>query len=155
MRDALARQIAARKLEGRFILAGFRPDLDQYLSHLDLFVQSSLTEGLPNVILEAQAAGVPVVATAVGGTPEVIEDGWTGWLVPPGDAALLADRTATALSDVAGRQRRSSAGRTCVEDRFSYRAQARCYVQLFGQFAGQALCPRSRTGLPTRRVQRD
>ncbi len=141
LRDALARQIAARKLEGRFILAGFRPDLDQYLSHLDLFVQSSLTEGLPNVILEAQAAGVPVVATAVGGTPEVIEDGWTGWLVPPGDAALLADRTATALSDVAGRQRRSSAGRTCVEDRFSYRAQARCYVQLFGQFAGQRSAP--------------
>ncbi len=132
LRDALADRIAARKLEGRFILAGFRPDLDQYLPHLDLFVQSSFTEGLPNVILEAQAAGVPVVATAVGGTPEVIEDGRTGWLVPPGDAALLAERTAWALSDAAAREGRSSAGRSCVEDNFSYHAQARRYAQLFG-----------------------
>jgi glycosyltransferase involved in cell wall biosynthesis len=140
LRNSLARQIAARGLENRFILAGFHQDLDDYLPHLDLFVQSSCTEGLPNVILEALAAGVPVVATAVGGTPEVIEDGQTGWLVPPGDTAVLAEHIASALSDTTVRERHSSAGRACVEDRFSFAVQARCYAQLFGQFVATGEC---------------
>jgi glycosyltransferase involved in cell wall biosynthesis len=141
LRDALARQIAARGLEGKFILAGFRPDLDHYLPHLDLFVQSSFTEGLPNVILEAQAAGVPVVATSVGGTPEVIEDGHTGWLVPPRDAAALAERIAAALSDASSRQMRSTEGRARVVDRFSFSAQAACYAQLFERLVGPTAAP--------------
>jgi glycosyltransferase involved in cell wall biosynthesis len=86
LRESLATQIAARGLEGKFVLAGFRSDLDRFLPHLDLFVQSSFTEGLPNVVLEAYAAGVPVVATAVGGTPEIIENGVSGCLVGPDPA---------------------------------------------------------------------
>jgi glycosyltransferase involved in cell wall biosynthesis len=138
LRDALARQIAARGLEGRFLLAGFRPDLDRFLPHLDLFVQSSFTEGLPNVILEAQAARVPVVATSVGGTPEVIEDGQTGWLVPPGDAAALAERVASVLSEAPARAMRCAAGHARVEDWFSFSAQARRYAQLFEQLVGHS-----------------
>ena len=83
-RPALARRIAEHGLEGKFVLAGFRTDLERLLPAWDLAVLSSHTEGLPVAVLEALAAGVPVVATAVGGTPEVVEDGVSGYLVPPG-----------------------------------------------------------------------
>ena len=85
----------------RFILAGFRPDLERLLPACDLAVSSSHTEGLPVVVLEEMAAGLAVVATAVGGTPEVVEDGATGWLVPPADPAALARRMMDLLA-VAG-----------------------------------------------------
>ena len=85
-RPALERLIANAGLVGRFVLPGFRGDLDQLLPTRPIsFVLPSFTEGMPNVLLEAGAAGVPVVATAVGGTPEVVADGKTGYLVPPGD----------------------------------------------------------------------
>ena len=92
LRAALERQIAARDLGSNFVLPGFRSDIDRFLPHLDLFVLPSYTEGLPTVILEAFAAGVPVVATAVGGTPEAVEDAVNGYLVPPGDPPALAQR---------------------------------------------------------------
>ena len=106
--------------------------------NLDLIVLPSFTEGLPNVALEALAAGVPVVATAVGGTPEVIEDGQTGYLVPPGDAAALAGRILEALLDPAGRSRLVRQGRDCVATRFSFDAQAASYRDLFRQLAAEA-----------------
>ncbi len=89
LRGALESQIAARGLQGRFHLAGFASDLDKFYPHLDLLVLPSYTEGLPNVILEAFAAGVPVVATAVGGTPEAVQDGVNGYLVEPGNSTAL------------------------------------------------------------------
>ena len=131
LRDSLAQQIAALGLEGRFILAGFRSDLDQLLPHFDLMVLPSFSEGLPNVALEALAAGVPVMATAVGGTPEVIEDGRTGYLVPPGDAAVLAARIIDVLSDDSRRHAMSLRGRQQVNERFSFSFQALEYLRLF------------------------
>ncbi len=99
LHSALDGQVAARGLTGRFVLAGFRPDLDRLIPPLDLLVQSSYTEGMPNVILEACAAGVPVVATAVGGTPEILEGGLAGQLVPPGDPQTLSWRIQETLAD--------------------------------------------------------
>jgi glycosyltransferase involved in cell wall biosynthesis len=129
LRESLARQIAACGLEGRFILAGFRSDLDRFLPHLDLMVLPSFSEGLPNVVLEALAAGVPVVATAVGGTPEVIDDGVTGCLVPPGNPEVLAHRVLDILSK--GRQcTMGSCGRDRVREHFSFKSQALSYQQL-------------------------
>ncbi len=84
LRDDLTKRIAERGLQGRFVLAGFRPDLERVLPACDLAVSSSHTEGLPVVVLEEMAAGLPVVATAVGGTPEVVEDGVTGSAGPAG-----------------------------------------------------------------------
>src|SRR5262249_8930565 len=81
LRGNLESQIAARGLQGRFQLAGFRSDLDKFYPHFDLLALPSYTEGLPNVVLEAFAAGVPVVATAVGGTPEAVMHGVNGYLV--------------------------------------------------------------------------
>ena len=85
-RQALTEQVRAAGLAEHFVLPGFRRDLDELLPAFDVFALPSHTEGLPNVVLESFAAGVPVVATAVGGTPELVEDGVSGRLVPPGDA---------------------------------------------------------------------
>jgi glycosyltransferase involved in cell wall biosynthesis len=83
---ALAQQLGMRD---RVHLLGLRGDVPDLLQALDLFVQSSDTEGLPNAVLEAMATEVPVVATRVGGTPELIDDGVHGVLVPAGDAAHM------------------------------------------------------------------
>jgi glycosyltransferase involved in cell wall biosynthesis len=87
-REKLVRQIKAAGLAGAFALGGFRVDLDRFLPFFDLLALPSYTEGMPNVVLEAFAAGVPVVSTAVGGAPEVVEDGVSGFLVPAGDPLL-------------------------------------------------------------------
>jgi glycosyltransferase involved in cell wall biosynthesis len=131
LRKPLARQIAARGLGDRFILAGFHSDLDRYFPHLDLFVQSSFTEGLPNVVLEAMAAGVPVVATAVGGTPEIIVDGVNGYLVPAGSPSALAEQTIRILIDDAQREAMGERARQRVEGAFSFMSQAQAYASLF------------------------
>ncbi len=98
LRETIRRRIEELGLERRFILAGLRDDLDRFLPHWDLSVLPSYTEGLPTVVLESYAAGVPVVATAVGGTPEAVADGVDGYLVPPGDPVALAGR----IRDVLG-----------------------------------------------------
>ena len=138
LRDALGRQIEAAGLAGRFILAGFRGDLDGYIPRLDVVAIPSYTEGLPNVALEACAAGVPVVATAVGGTPEVIEDGENGYLVRPGDARSLAGCILAVLeSDEMGRGM-GECGRRRVREEFTFEAQAQQYRQLFAALTGRA-----------------
>jgi glycosyltransferase involved in cell wall biosynthesis len=81
-------------------------------------VVPSIYEGMPLVVLEAMEAGVPVIASAVSGIPEVVEDGGTGWLVPPEDPEALTDALAEALADPAEALRRGSAGRRRVDERF-------------------------------------
>jgi len=78
------------KLHGEVIFTGQRQDVAQILREVDIVVHPSLTEGLSNVILEAMAAGIPVVATRVGGNPELVEDGRTGFLVPVENADEIA-----------------------------------------------------------------
>ncbi len=131
LRGALQKQIEAHGLKGRFHLAGFCSDLDQYYPHLDLLVLPSHTEGLPNVVLEASAARVPVVATAVGGTPEAVEDGSTGYLVAPGDPGALARRIAELAADPARRRAMAERGRQKVLQEYSFAQQGREYRELF------------------------
>ncbi len=132
-RAELQHQIASLGLTGSVALAGFRADLDRYLPHLDLLVLPSHTEGLPNVVLEACAAGVPVVATAVGGTPEVIEDGTSGFLVPPGDPVVLASALCEALADEEQLREFAFQARQRVLENFSFHSQVSRYLELFGQ----------------------
>jgi glycosyltransferase involved in cell wall biosynthesis len=134
-RDRILRRVEAAGLDGTFVLAGFRDDLDCYVPHLDLFVLPSFTEGLPNVVLEACAAGVPVVATAVGGTPEILRGG-AGLLVAPGDADALAGAIASALDRGAGLRALAEAGHRRVRERFTFAAQAKRYQELLYE-----LCP--------------
>src|SRR5207237_5998703 len=125
LRDALARQVRSYGLEHRFVLAGHCTDLDALLPFLDLLVLPSYTEGLPNVVLEAFAAGVPVVATAVGGTPEVVEDGVNGRLVPAGDTEALADAILDVLFCEERLRAMGARGRERVRDEVSLATQAR------------------------------
>lgn len=136
LRDALAAQIDRLGLRDNFVLAGFRADLDRWLPNFDLFALPSYTEGLPNVVLEAFAARVPVVATAVGGTPEVIQDGSSGYLVPAGDAPSLADRISALLGNERRRATMGMCGYYRVRDHFTFEAQARQYVSLFHELLG-------------------
>ncbi|MGO9112637.1 MAG: glycosyltransferase [Thermoguttaceae bacterium] len=140
LRDALARQVAARGLEGKFILAGFRPDVDRFFPHLNVFVQSSFTEGLPNVVLEACAAGVPVVATAVGGTAEIIEDGVNGFLTPAGNSSALAAGIACIAADNSRRREIGERARHNVRERFSFPSQADAYVRLIEELLLPKTC---------------
>jgi glycosyltransferase involved in cell wall biosynthesis len=131
LRQTLARQIDALGLTGTFVLAGFRDDVARFLPCCDLAVLSSWTEGLPVIVLEALASGVAVVATAVGGTPEVVRDGVNGYLVPPGDPAALARRIVELTRDDARRQLMARTGRNQIEAHFSFATQADAYQQLF------------------------
>jgi glycosyltransferase involved in cell wall biosynthesis len=135
LRLDLERRIAGHGLQAQFVLGGFRTDLDRFLPHLDLLVLPSYTEGLPNVVLEAFAAGVPVVATAVGGTPEAVEDGVSGYLVPPGDPPALARRILDALSDEPRRRAMGQQGRNRVVREFSFKNQSGSYLRLFQELS--------------------
>ena len=94
----LEQQAASLGLADRVIFTGNRPDVPEVLSLLDVFVLSSHMEANPISILEAMAAGKPVVATQVGSIPENVQEGQTGFLVPPGDAASMAERVLWLLS---------------------------------------------------------
>jgi glycosyltransferase involved in cell wall biosynthesis len=150
---SMVRRIAQLGLQEHFVLAGFRADLDRWLPGFDVTVLPSYTEGLPNVVLESFAARVPVVATAVGGTPEVIEDGISGYLVPPGQPGILAQRLLELLGDESMRQRMGHCGHQRVCDDFSFAAHARQYHGLFEALApthahGRVFAPAGLPGLP-------
>lgn len=131
LRQALEDQIARSGLKGQFILAGFRNDLDRIMPGFDLFVLPSYNEGLPNVVLEAFAAKVPVVATAVGGTPEIVEQGTNGFLVAAGNANALAQRIRDVLTSDVRRQEMGQQGHQRVVREFTFEAQSRRYQELF------------------------
>jgi glycosyltransferase involved in cell wall biosynthesis len=130
-RPRLERLAANLGLGSRFAMPGFCHDLDALLPWADVVVLPSLTEGLPNVALEAAAAGVPVVATAVGGTPEVVVNGRTGFLVPVEDPVRLADRIGDLLTRPEWARAFGAAARRHVEEHFSFAGQARAYRALF------------------------
>lgn len=119
LRSALERQIRDHHLERHVILTGFRTDVLGLLKGFDLFVMSSVTEGLGTSLLDAMAAARAVVATAAGGIPEVVVDGETGLLVPPRDARALAAAIVTLLQDPSARERMGRAGLARVGERFS------------------------------------
>ena len=115
------------------MLAGFCDELDQFMPHLDLFVQSSHTEGLPNVLLEALAAGVPVVATDVGGTAELLDRGRYGTLVPRGDTRQLASAVIEQISQPNVFAQRSAAGREWIAEHFTFDRQADALLEAVQQ----------------------
>lgn len=118
-RRRLEQRAAAAGLGRAVVWAGFRRDVPAFLAAADLFVLPSRDDAFPTVLLEAQAAGVPVVASRAGGIPEIVEDGTTGLLAPPGDAAALARAVSALLADPAARRRLAEAGRRRAEERFS------------------------------------
>lgn len=110
---------------------GRRDDVQQQLGSFDVFVLPSLWEGFPNVVLEAMAAGKPVIATAVEGTIELVVDNETGVLVPKQDAAALAEAMVRLAADAALRERMGQASRHRVETHFSVQKQVAEFEALF------------------------
>ncbi len=119
LRESLERQIRERRLEKHVLLLGFRPDVLSLHKAFDLFVMSSVTEGLGTSLLDAMACGKAVVATIAGGIPEVVQDGVTGLLVRPRDHGAMAAAIVKLLKDEALRARMGQAGLKDVTDRFS------------------------------------
>jgi glycosyltransferase involved in cell wall biosynthesis len=118
-------------LAGSGELLGERRDVRELLAGADVFVLSSLSEGLPLSILEAMAAGLPVVASAVGGIPELVVDGETGFLVPPGDPEALAEALRRVVADDELRRRLGAGGRERAEQLFAVEPGRRAHVALY------------------------
>ncbi len=137
--DGSLRQMAETELpEFDIRFAGRHDDVLPWLQTADLFVLPSLYEGLSNALLEAMACGVPVIATDVGGNPEVIEHGRTGLLVPPGDAVELATALRYLLEDDDLRALLGGMARTHVRRHYSAEAATRCYEERYAALGRRA-----------------
>lgn len=136
-RPGLVDQAQSLGVRSRVIFYDDTINIPQILASLDMLALPSLFEGMPNIALEAMAAALPVLATAVGGTPEVVIDGETGLLVPPGDAEALTSAITRLLKNPQLREEMGQAGRKRVESEFSInntvREVKRLYVNLVTQ----------------------
>jgi glycosyltransferase involved in cell wall biosynthesis len=130
-RAGLEAEIERLGLQDRVELLGTRTDIPELLAGADVFALASDSEGLPMSVLEAMAAGLPVVASAVGGIPEVVRDGETGALVPPRDSAALASAIGRIVADPELRDRLGEAGRRRVEREFSLERFEREHLELY------------------------
>jgi sugar transferase (PEP-CTERM/EpsH1 system associated) len=120
LRSVLAQLIEQLALQDVVWMAGDRQDVPRLLQAMDVFVLPSLGEGISNTVLEAMASGLPVIATAVGGNVELVEDGYNGSLVPAGDHLALSNALAVLLHDETERARRGANARQRVSERFDW-----------------------------------
>jgi sugar transferase (PEP-CTERM/EpsH1 system associated) len=128
---AVREQVASLGLQDAVWLPGARSDIGPLLRSFSLFALPSLAEGTPVSLLEAMACGLPVVASRVGGIPEVVDEGVQGMLVPVGDADALAQAFVRYAQDAGLRAAHGQAGRARVEERFSMRAMVTAYGALY------------------------
>lgn len=131
--DDLRRQAATLGIAEATWLPGARDDVPAVLRALDLFVLPSLNEGISNTILEAFASGLPVVATRVGGNPELIDDGVTGRLFAPGDVEFVTRAITDYASDAGLRKTQGTAARQGALERFSLDAMVSQYQAVYDQ----------------------
>jgi glycosyltransferase involved in cell wall biosynthesis len=135
---ATLRELVATLGVGTYVhLLGVRRDVPAVLCALDVFVLSSTTEGLPLVVPEAMATGLPVIATAVGGLPTVIDEGTTGYLVPSGDEAKLRERAAALRADSDLGVAMGARARSAAIARFSAARMQKDYLQLYERILTQ------------------
>lgn len=131
LRERLAARIAGHGLQDCAVLAGARADVAPPMRGFSLFALSSIAEGTPVTMLEAMATGLPVVATRVGGIPDLVQDGASGALVPPSDPQALAEALAGYVRDRARARSHGAAGRAIVERRYSMHAMLDAYLDLY------------------------
>src|SRR5262249_25106554 len=118
-------------------LPGDRADVAQLMQGLDVFVLPSLAEGISNTILEAMATGLPIVATRVGGNPELVDEGRTALLVPADDPPGMAAAIEAYADDGAKRAEHGRAGRELAGARFSLPAMVRGYLGVYDRAYGR------------------
>jgi glycosyltransferase involved in cell wall biosynthesis len=133
LRRQIERLIKRHKLEDSVLLLGWRRDIPQILSSLDVLVLTSLWEGLPIAVLEAMAASLPVVATDTGGIAEIVSDGKTGFLKKPQDVAGLAERLITLLRDADLRKSMGRAGKEALGETFRLEKMQKSYYNLYSE----------------------
>lgn len=136
LHGALEAQIKSLGLGQKVILHGFVEEVRLKLTGFDLFVSSSHLEGLGTVILDAMLAGLPVVAAAAGGVPDAVIDGETGRLVPPRNAAALAQAIIEGVQEPAASRRMAESARRRVEEHFSARAMAQGTLAVYRKLLG-------------------
>ncbi len=142
-RTRIERQVARLQLEDAVLLLGNREDVATLLSECDVFVLSSLAEGIPLTVLEAMATGLPVVATDVGGVGEVVVHGVTGLLVPPSDERALARALGHYVGDRELRIHHGRSGRVRVQDKFELADMVSAYGALYDALLEGRCHPRS------------
>jgi glycosyltransferase involved in cell wall biosynthesis len=121
----LRRRIQELKIEGAVTLPGFREDMPRVLNTMDIFVFPTLEEAFPNAVMEAMAMKRPVVASRVGGVPDIVRDGETGFLVEPGDPAAIAEKVSMLLRNRVLREKVGEEGRRFVEKNCSHNIMVR------------------------------
>jgi len=127
-------------LQERIRLLGFRSDLGEVYAGFDVVALPSRSEGMPLTVIEAMAAARPVVASAVGGVPEVVVDGETGIVFPAGDREALGRALAGLLADPARRHALGEAGRRRYEERFTLERMAEAYASVYRRVLEGAAC---------------
>lgn len=120
-------------------LPGTRDDAPKMMKAFDIFILPSLIEGISNTILEAMATGLPVVATAVGGNPELVDEGKTGITIPAGDVTAMGQAIQKYIEDKALRQDHGAAGRKRVEQMFSMESMVNSYLAVYDQVCGTSV----------------
>jgi sugar transferase (PEP-CTERM/EpsH1 system associated) len=128
--QSLLREAGAEALSW---LPGERSDMPEQLRAFDLFILPSIAEGISNTILEAMASGLPVIATNVGGNPELVVEGETGMLVPPSNPVAMADAIYSYLKDPAKLERHGQAGRKRAEEHFSIEKMVEGYLRVYDE----------------------
>ncbi len=139
MREELRMAAVQEGLDGRLLMLGKRTDVANVLTAADVLLFASRAdgmEGMPAIIIEAGIAGIPVAGYAVAGVPEVVVDGTTGFLVPPGDLDGLAERVVKLLGDENGRRAIGEAARKRCLARFDIRTVAARYLSLYEEMMG-------------------
>ncbi len=133
LRPRVEDAIAQYGLRDRFTLVGTQRDIAAWLNVFDIFVLTSAHEGMPNVVMEAMCARLPVVATAVGGVPELLSHGQSGLLVEPGDVQGLVQRVADLLQDRPGREALGHQGRHAIETHYALDRMAEATAKVYQQ----------------------
>ncbi len=128
----LDKQAGKLGLSDRVHMLGYRTDIKELLNTLHVYVQPSRFEGMPMAILEAMVMGCPVVATTVGGVPQMIRDGVDGWLVPPQDSKQLAIAISNVLADPIEAHKRAISARNRIVEEFSLGKQVEAWKEVLG-----------------------
>jgi sugar transferase (PEP-CTERM/EpsH1 system associated) len=131
MATRLRRQVAEMGLESYIWFAGVRDDIDNLLRTMDIFVLPSRNEGISNTVLEAMATGLPIIASKVGGNPELIEDGQSGVLIAPNNVDALSNAIIDYIAETSIRIRHGEAARDRAETKFSLEAMVSSYAEMY------------------------
>lgn len=151
--EAMRDRAASLGIDGRVTFTGFRADVEQVMAGLDLLVSASDEEAWGRVLCEALLLGVPVVATAVGGTADIVHDGETGLLVPPRDPPAMARAILRMLADRPAADRMAQAGRRWVLAHCAPAAHARRILEVYGRLTGRGAAGTAGSDAKERRAE--